>query len=170
MPWIMIDYPEAAWSKQQLTEHLKQTTHLLQSKVFRPSALFTRQSQTRWIELIRAISDLTRQAALAGKRIDFTEEVNTHDKRQDITTLLDSMRQSAYIIKSSIPVQANLTIIAPALNYFYGVGTGYFANGLFFSCQYENELTFFIGRQRIYFYRHLMRAFIEARAYLLSLP
>jgi hypothetical protein len=120
--------------------------------------------------LIRAVGDLVRQASLAGKRIDFTEEVGTQGNQQDITSLLESMRQSAYIVRTDTSARRQLTIISPAFNHFYGIGTGHFANGLFFSCTYKDELTFFIGCDRIYFYRHLMRAFIEARHYLQSLP
>ncbi|MBD2752958.1 hypothetical protein [Spirosoma validum] len=170
MPWLMIDSPDAAWTKQQLTEHLALIAHLLQANAFKPATPFIKQSQISWIALIGAVSDLVRQALVAGKRIDFTEEVNSDDERQDITSLLDSMRQSAYVSSDNNLARPNLTIIFPNLNYVYGVGTGYFPNGLFFRCTYENELTFFVGRDRIFFHRHLMRAFMEARCYLLSLP
>ncbi|UFH54865.1 hypothetical protein [Spirosoma sp. KNUC1025] len=165
----MIDYPDAAWTKQQLTERLALTTRLLQSEDFEPAAPFTSQSQTQWIHVICAISDLVRQASLAGKRIDFTQDVNIDDEGQDITSLLDSMRRSAYIVRSSMPSQLNLTILSPNLNHFYGAGAGHFSNGLLFACEYDNEMAFFIGRDRVFFYRHLMRAFMEARYYLLSL-
>ena len=166
----MIDYPDAVWNKQQLTEHLTHTANLFQSKVFKLNTPFTQQSLVRWIELIRAVSDLVRQTLLTGKRIGFTDEVNSLDEQQDITSLLNSMRLSAYIVRPTTPAQHKLTIITPAFNYLYGTGRGHFANGVFFSCRYENELTFFIGQDRIYFYRHLTRAFMEARHYLQSLP
>ncbi|GAB2559737.1 hypothetical protein [Spirosoma areae] len=162
----MIDFPDAAWNKQQLTQHLTHITQLLRADVFRRTSPFTNQTQAHWIELIRSVSDLVRQALRAGRRIDFTEDVGTQGKPQDITSLLDSMRRSAYVV--GLGTQPGLTIISPALNHFYGMGMGYFANGLFFRCEHENELAFFIGRDRIYFYRHLVRAFVQAGQYLTS--
>ncbi|QJW89976.1 hypothetical protein HNV11_11610 [Spirosoma taeanense] len=165
---MMIDYPDAIWTKPQLTDQLSQIAHLFQSPVFKPSAPFTPQSQARWLELILAISALVRQASLRGKRIDFTDEVGADGKPQDITSLLDVMRQSAFVISPVGPTQRGLTILSPGLNYFYGAGSGCFSNGLAFSCEHKNEQAFFIGRDRVYFYRHLMRAFIQAGRYLVD--
>jgi hypothetical protein len=170
MPSIMIDYPDAVWNKQQLSEQLARIAHLFQSHVFKKSTPFTQHSQGRWIELIRSISDLVRQALMAGKRIDFSVDASNQHECRDITNLLDAMRPSAYVLKPKSADQAGLTILSPAFNHVYGTGMGHFANGLFFSCKYRNELTFFIGQDRIYFYRHLMRAYMEAKHYLQSLP
>ncbi len=166
----MIDYPDTAWTKPQLFDKLGKITHLLASRVFTPSTPFTRQSQTRWFELIRAVSDLVRQAALAGQRIDFTEEVSTQGEARDITSLLDRMRHSAFLVCSTTPAQSGLMLLSPTLNYVAGIGTGQFANGLFFTCPHPNELAFFMGQDRIYFYRHLMRAYLEAGCYLIARP
>ncbi|WP_461093942.1 hypothetical protein [Spirosoma gilvum] len=166
----MNDYPDALWTQQQLTDHLSQISQLLQSQDFTSGSPFTQQSQVCWIKLIRAVSDLVRQASLAGKRINFIDEVSAHDPSQDITTLLDVMRQSAFVLRADALNQPDLKILSPALNQFNGVGSGHFPNGLFFTCSHRNERAFFIGRDRIYFYRHLMRAYMEAGRYLMSLP
>lgn len=166
----MIDYPDAPWTKPQLLERLSRIACLLHADSFKPSMPFTRQSQFRWIELIRAVSDLVRQAALAGRRICFTDEVSNRDEHQDITSLLDAMRQSAHVVGARTTAQQNLTFISPTLNHVNGVASGHFANGLSFACPHKNERAFFIGRDRIYFYRHLMRAYLEAGQYLVSSP
>ncbi len=166
----MIDFADAAWNKKQFAEHHTHITRLLQSPVFTKSAPFSYQSQACWIELIRAISELVELALRAGKRIDFTEEVGTQDEPQDITSLLQSMCQSAYVFRPHTPVHPGLLILSPMLNHVYGMGNGYFTNGLGFHCEHDDELAFFVGRDRIYFYRHLIRAFIDASHYLQSLP
>lgn len=167
---MIMTYPDAVWTKLELTDQLAQLAHLFESKVFKSAMPFTRQSQIRWIELIGAVSDLVRQASLAGRRITFTDEVSTQNDTQDITNLLDVMRHSAYVVGAITPAQRSLLFITPTLNYFGGVGSGYFANGLFFMCPHKNEQAFFIGRDRVYLYRHLMRAYVEAGRYLTSLP
>ncbi|RIV19495.1 hypothetical protein DYU11_25725 [Fibrisoma montanum] len=167
---IMTYYPDAVWTKSELTDQLVQLAHLFKSKVFNPARPFTRQSQFGWIKLIGAVSDLVRQASLAGRRISFTDEVSTQQDTQDITTLLDIMRQSAHVVGAITPAQRSQLFVTPTLNYFSGVGSGHFANGLFFICPHKNEQAFFIGRNRVYLYRHLMRAYVEAGRYLTSLP
>jgi hypothetical protein len=170
MSSIMIDYPDAVWNKQQLSDHLTCLSHLFQSKVFKKSTSFTYQSQIQWIELIYSVSDLVKQALMTGRRIDFGVDMSNQHEHWDITNLLDTMRQSAYLIKPTSDDQPGLTVISPSFNHVYGNGIGYFAKGLYFSCKFKNELTFFIGHNRIYFYRHLMRAYREAKHYLQSLP
>ncbi|MFD2573231.1 hypothetical protein ACFSUS_21490 [Spirosoma soli] len=169
MSFVMM-YLDAIWTRPQLTDHLSKIAYLLKSKVFNSSIPFTVQSQLCWMELIGEVSDLVRQAALSGKRINFTDEVSAYDQFQDITSLLDAMRQSAFVIQAITPAQRSLKILSPALNQFNGVGSGQFANGLLFTCPHKNERAFFIGRDRVYFYRHLIRAYIEAGRYLTSLP
>ncbi|NDU99319.1 hypothetical protein [Spirosoma terrae] len=163
----MIDSSDRLWSKPQLMEHLEQVALLFESKIFQSSGPITLQSQLIWIELIRGVSDLVQQSALAGKRICFTDEVSPLDQHQDITDLLDAMRQSAHIVGPLSPAQEQFTFISPALNQVNGIGWGHFANGLFFACPHPNERAFFIGRDRVYFYRHLMRAYLEAGNHLL---
>lgn len=165
----MTDYPDAIWTRSQLIDHLEKIACLLQSDVFNRSIRSTLQSQARWIELIRAVSDLVRQASLAGKRIDFTDEVSVQGKERDITSLLDAMRQHAHVVHPIMPGQGGLRVLSPAFNQFNGVGYGQFGNGLFYRCPHNGERAFFIGQDRIYFYRHLMRAYMEAGDYLTSL-
>ncbi|WP_461101400.1 hypothetical protein [Spirosoma koreense] len=165
----MIDYPHAAWTKPQLIEQLETIAHLFVSKVFKPSAPFSRQSQLHWFRLIRSVSDLLRQSAQAGLRINFTQEVSASG--EDISALLDRMRQESFLITTTSPFQQrDLLILAPHLNYVSGQCSGRFTNGLWYCCPHPHELAFFIGQDRIYFFRHLMRAYLEAGCYLISLP
>jgi hypothetical protein len=165
----MIDYPDAVWTRPQQIDKLNKIANLFVSKVFKSSTPFTRQSQAHWLELIRLVSDLVRQSSLTGHRISFTEEVSIQDEARDITSLLDMMRQSAHLVSSVTAAQRDLLFLSPQLNYVAGAGVGQFANGLFFSCPHGDELSFYIGHDRIYFYRHLMRAYLEASRHLASL-
>ena len=155
----MTDYPDTIWTQLQRLDRLAHLAHLLQSNVFRHGMPFTQRSQDYWLELIQAVSDLVRQASLAGKRISFTEEVSTHHDEQDITSLLDTMRQHAFTVRAITPSQEFLTFVTPHFNHVDGISSGQFANGLPFNCPHANDQAFFIGQDRIYFYRHLLRAY-----------
>lgn len=162
----MTDYPDRVWSKPQLLDRLSYIADLFQSPTFGLTTPFTRQSQADWIDLIREVGDLVNQAKRWGHRIAFTDEVSTGEATQDITSLLESMCQSAFVITSG-QAPTDLTIIYPTFNHWYGAGIGYFANGVYFNCSHRRELAFFINQDRIYFYRHLMRAYLEAGHYLI---
>lgn len=160
------------WNRTQLNVNLNQLEHYLDHPCFRRDAIFTELTQSMFVKLVLLESALLEQAQQAGKRIDFLDEVGTNGRIEDITSLLGSISQSLYTFDSasiSKDSHATITIIRPEFNHFYGAGMGYFANGLFFSCAHEDELAFFVGRNRIYFYRHLRRAFDQAKGYLLSI-
>lgn len=157
--------PQDRWRFDYLMGQTIYLRPLFQSKVFAPTTPFTSQSQLRWLELIGLVDALLQQALLRGKRIDFTDEVDGQDPDTDATTLLARMRLTAYPLPSP---GRDLVLLRPDLNHHYGVGRGQFSNGLAFGCPYPTELAFFVGADRVLFYRHLRRAFIEARHYLLA--
>jgi hypothetical protein len=162
----MTVYPSKAWNKAQLKQHLNVIDHHLHEAAFNRNAPYTNLTQSLFIELLSLEGDLLQQSEQAGKRIDFLDEVGSNGKVQDITSLIYSMRQSVYNFNANRHTHENITVIVPDMNHFYGAGNGYFPNGLFFVCDHEDELAFFVGQDRIYFYRHLVRAFNEARTYL----
>ena len=158
------------WTSAQLTTNLLQLEQLLHHDCFQRAASFSSLTRTLFIELLGLEDQLLQQAQRAGKRIDFIEEVGTNGRIEDISSLVHHMSQSVYDFEPEAASNTpNRQIITPYLNHFYGAGVGYFTNGLFFTCPYEDELTFFVGRNRVFFYRHLVRAFNEARSYFKSI-
>lgn len=89
-----------------------------------------------------ASSVIVRQALWAGRRIAFTEEVRALGPAQDITSLLEKMRQRANMVGSDSLTDYTL-LLNPALNLRYGRNVGYFRNGLFFSYFHPHELALF---------------------------
>ena len=162
----MIPNSVDAWTPKQLSEHLTVIDQMLHQHVFNRTAAFTNVTRTLFVGLIPLLGDLLQQSEQAGKRIDFLDEVGTNGKIQDITSLLAAMRRSLYNFAGSVSKDPGLTIVDPAINHFYGAGVGYFANGLFFRCDHDDELAFFVGYDRVFFFRHLVRAFNEAKMYL----
>lgn len=114
----MIDYPDTIWTQPQRLDRLAQLAHLVLSKVFNHGISFTRQNQVRWLGLIQAVSALVRQSSVAGKRVSFTEEIST----QNISSLLDAMRQGAFPIQAINPTQKAVTFLSPVFNSVDGVG------------------------------------------------
>ncbi len=114
-------------------------------------------------EVIRLLDDLLQESEASGGRIDFTKEVGVHGKIQDVTSLVSHLRAGVQTASdTSASVNTN------RFNCYFGAGTGYFANGAFFTADYDNEVAFFVDDQRIYLNRHMKRATQEAEAYLSS--
>ncbi|GAB3886460.1 hypothetical protein [Spirosoma agri] len=162
----MTVYPNKAWTKAQLDQNLMAIDQHVHEPAFNRDVAYTTKTQSLFIELVNLESDLLEQAEQAGKRVDFFDEVGTNGKIQDITSLIYAMRQSVNTINANQNTPETNTAVVPVINHFYGAGNGYFPNGLFFRCDHDDDLAFFVGQDRIYFHRHLVRAFTEAKAYL----
>lgn len=163
--------PDETWSRTQLDTNLSVLDQYLTHPCFKRGAIFTDLTQSLFVKLVLLEDKLLEQAEKAGHRIDFLDEVGTNGRIEDVTSLLHNCQPLLYNFDAASGRKANpegLTILAIDLNHFYGSGVGHFANGLFFRCDHDDELAFFVGRNRILFYRHLVRAFNEAKAYLLS--
>ncbi len=158
----------ALWTRGQLDANLIRIELLLNEPCFKREAVFTSLTQSNFIRLIFLEEALLMQAQQAGNRIGFLDEVGTNGRIEDITSLITGMCRHLDEANPKINKASSDQQTIPSIRHFFGAGTGYFPDGLFFSCPYEDELTFFIGRNRIFFSRHLVRAFVEAKSYLRS--
>lgn len=137
---------------------------LLGSDVFDRNRPDDGTCERAFVEVVRLLDKLLQQAEASGQRIDFTKEVGVQGKIQDVTSLINNLR-------ASLPPAPD-TFAANRFNCYYDAGTGYFANGVFFTADYNDEVAFFIDNQRIYLNRHIKRATQEAESQLAtsSLP
>ena len=149
----------------QLKQRLTRVHELMESPVFnRDSA--EDDWKASFAEMIALVDDLLIQSQRMGKRIDFYEGVGVTGKVQDITSLVTWMR--ACLPDSTAHFSNKQT--DHRLNRYFDEGTGYFANGSFFTGDHDDELAFYIDDQRIYLKRHLMRAVYEAESNLRNAP
>lgn len=166
---IQMENSTRVWTKEELIRNIDRIEQVLNQACFKRDATYTSLTQSSFIKLIGLEKELLEQTQQAGKRIDFLDEVGTNGRIEDITSLVTGMSQ---LIDNFDQVQRDRIheepVFASQINHFYGAGVGYFSNGLFFICNYEDELAFFVGSSRILFYRHLVRAFDEAKSYLQS--
>ncbi|MFC5412195.1 hypothetical protein ACFPMF_22915 [Larkinella bovis] len=111
-------------------------------------------------EMIVLLDDMLAKSEQAGNRIGFTEQVGVNGKEQDITSLVKWMREN--MVGKNVGSDPGIN---QRLNRYKNAGAGYFANGAFFSCDYEDEIAFFLDDQRIYLNRHIHRAILEVQAH-----
>ena len=153
------------YTADQIKQRLNRVHQLLESPLFDRKSLEDGPWKVAFAELIMVSDELLNQSQQLGHRIDFYEGVGVTGKIQDITSLVEWMR--ACLPASVADLAGQLTTLR--LNRYFDRGTGYFANGSFFTGEFDNELALYIDDQRIYLKSQLGRAIQEAEPYLLHL-
>ncbi|MBD2752961.1 hypothetical protein [Spirosoma validum] len=140
-----------------LQRQLTRVHVLLDSPVFNRDSAEDGPWKETFIELITLVHAILLQAQQADKRVEFLKDVGVNGKIQDITSLVEWMyNRLPGLTADNIGQQTD-----NRLNRYFDQGTGYFANGSFFTGDFDNELAFFIDDQRVYLNRHLRRAIDE---------
>jgi hypothetical protein len=137
---------------------LTRTHVLLKSPLFDQNSAENGPWRPAFAELISLVHSLLLQAQIKNKRVDFREGVGVHGKIQDITSLVEWLHQ--HLLESADDKVGQLS--SNRLNRYFNKGTGYFANGVFFTSEYDQDLAFFLDDQRIYLHQQIERAVEEA--------
>jgi hypothetical protein len=140
-----------------LSPSLKRMHMLIESLAFTKESPEDGPWKTAFAELILLLNDGLIQEDLAGHRIDFWEGVGVQGKLQDVTSLVSWLRACFPDTLSDFTT----TFAGNRLNRYFGKGTGYFANGAFFTCEQDDDLAFFVDDQRIYLKCQIRRAVTE---------
>jgi len=146
------------YNADQIKQRLTRVHVLLESPVFKRNSSEDGPWKVAFAELITLVNDLLTQADQVDKRVDFLEGVGVNGKVQDISSLVEWMHLQLPELTADLPGQLS----GNHLNRYFNQGTGYFANGAFFTGEFDNELAFFLDDQRIYLNHHIRRAVEQA--------
>ncbi|GAA4418118.1 hypothetical protein GCM10023187_51180 [Nibrella viscosa] len=150
----------ASSAQAQLAYDGQRLHQILESPVFDQSTPEDTSWKPAFCEAIILLDGLLNHAEQMGHRIDFTDEVGVHGKVQDITSLVSWFRRCMPASAAEAPDRH----LSSRLNCYADAGSGYFANGYFFTCNHTGELAFFLDDQRIYLHRHIHRSLQEAES------
>lgn len=140
-----------------LDKYLTAVHTVLDSPAFSLNASEDDPWKSEFIHLITQVHGLLTLADQAGKRVDFWEGVGVTGKIQDITSLITWLYDRLPELTADKPGQ----LATNRLNRYANQGWGYFANGSFFTAEFNDELAFFIDDQRIYLNHQIRRAVSE---------
>ena len=146
------------YDANEIKQRLTRVHVLLESPVFQRDSGEDSPWRVAFAELITLVHDLLTQADQINKRVDFLEGVGVNGKLQDISSLVEWMHQQLPELTTDLPGQ----LPGNHLNRYFNQGTGYFANGAFFTGEFDNDLAFFLDDQRIYLNHHIRRAVTQA--------
>lgn len=141
----------------QLTNYITQIHTVLDSPAFDLNTSEDDPWKPEFAQLITLVHSVLTLADEAGKRVDFIEGVGVNGKIQDITSLIHWLYDRLPALTADEPGQ----LASNRLNRYANRGWGYFANGCFFTVEFDDELAFFIDDQRVYLNHHIRRALSE---------
>ena len=154
--------------KGEIQESIKRIEELLDSEIFLPKnseSLFVRSA---FIETLVCLRDLMYKAAKYAERVNFDDDIVKTNKIKDITDTIKYVRDALchldsdnhYVEKGNIRASYNVLYRKARL-----LKIGDFEQ----ASDYDDDVCFFFGSQKIYLKRHIMRAFEEAKRRLLPL-
>ncbi|MBN2233640.1 MAG: hypothetical protein JW706_00705 [Opitutales bacterium] len=126
--------------------------------------VFFRAAVTRLSICIRDL--VAKSQILAKKKISFTDDVIIEAPVNDVSSLVKFMRNAMCHVDTDLHLlDAGVYF---SMEIVRGKATSHQMSGRSFGSDYADDVAFLIGPQRIYYRRHLIRAFDEAVANLES--
>lgn len=156
------------FTKCDIQSDIGRIKELLQTEIFLPTNITHPLCKSAFIELLICLRDLMYKAEKYSTRINFKDDVTITDKVSDVTDLIKFVRDALchpdiphhYLEKGNIKATYNIA---------YGKHTIMCINDIEIKSDHDDDICFFFGSQKIYFKRHLLRAFEEAQQKLLPL-
>jgi len=151
-------------SDQQGCElNIRRIEELLGCGIFEPASSGNILQSAAFTELVICLRDLLHKTEKYAKRISFTDDVMTNEYVHDITDAVTAVRDACCHINSFKRLfddrgnRGSFLVI-------YGKGNLARIGDLELKSDYEDDIAFFYGKNRLYIKRHIIRAFKEAMA------
>lgn len=144
----------------QIANRLNRVHELMDSPTFHRNSNENASWKIIFAELIINVDEMLKLFQKRGHHLDFTDAVGVKGKVQDITSLVIWLRACLPEHTTELPNQLQ----SSRLNRYFDQGNGYFANGCFFTTDFDDELAFFIDDQRIYLKHHIQRLVHEVES------
>ena len=150
------------FSKSEIDDALNRIDKLLSCGIFNPQNSDNPLMRAAFIEALISLRDLMYKTEKFSSRIDFTDDIQVCEKIRDVSDLIKYVRDALchpdsdnhYIEEGNIKASFNVA---------FGKGNLMKIGDLEQSSLYEDDICFFFGSKGIYFNRHIVRAYTEAK-------
>lgn len=143
--------------KSQIEIDLRRITELVNSGTFNAPVLRIFQESV-FTEVAIKLNDLLQKLSKLGKKVDFKEDVVNAD---DITDLVSNIRNAVCHMESGEHMLRGQSKIKFSFNIAYGKGNIVSVNGKKLTSDYDDDICFFFGENKIYLKRHIIRCLKE---------
>jgi len=145
------------FTKSQIETDLRRVKELINTGVFSTPVLRVFQESV-FTEIIIKLWDLTQKLVLLENRVDFKEDVKTGD----ITDLIRKIRYAVCHVDSGEHMLKSKQQIRFSFNIAYGKANLASIGKKKITSDYEDDICFFFGENKIYLKRHIIRCIQEA--------
>ena len=156
------------FTKGEIEESIRRIEELLSSEIFLPKNCRSPFVQSAFIETLVCLRDLMYKTEKYAERIDFDNDIVKTGEIQDVTDTIKYVRDALCHLDSDNHYieQGN---IRASYNIAYGKVRLLKIGNFVQTSEYDDDICFFFGAQKIYLKRHIGRAFKEAKSKLLPL-
>jgi len=145
--------------KRELLSETQRCAELFNSQIFTNHQIFT---QSAFIEILVRLNYILQELSKKNSRITWADDVQTNQNIEDITDLVNNLRNAVchsdsprnYISNSSIKFVFN-TFVGKCPN---AVKIG---ENISLGNEYQDDIAFYYGDKRIYLVRHIKRLLEE---------
>ena len=155
-----------SFSKSEIESSLNRIDAILGENIFDIENKKHPLVKSAFIELLICLCDLMHKADKFASRISFDEDVIKTERINDITDVVEYMRDALCHLDSENHYLEAGDKKAP-FNIIYGKGSVLTLFGYVQESYYPDDVCFFYGSQKIYLNRHILPAVEEARSKLL---
>lgn len=157
------------YTKSDIEDSFDRIDKLLGCGIFDPNHREDPLVRSALTELLILIRDLMEKVKLfADELIDFTDDINIKDNIQNVSEAITFVRNAVCHVDSKNH-NHDMCNARLKFNIAYGKGTSIKLGDVEMKSDYEDDVCFFFGHQKLYLKRHLERAYLEAKDKLLPL-
>jgi len=164
------NYPENFREQSEAMYEFDRISEILENQIFDKKNWKNPLVQSAFIELVIRLRDLLYKCDNSGNRIKFTDDIvvlNGKEIVRDITDAISYVRNATCHIESDRYLLDGKTVFY--FNVAYGKGKIANISGKELISDYEDDVCFFFGDQKLYLNRHIVRALSEVKEVLKKL-
>ena len=149
-------------AKTEAFHSIKRIDEILGSGIFDPKNSQHPLRESAFIEMIICLRDLMEKVETYTERISFKDDLNLNDKTVDVTDSIRHVRDAiCHLDSHKRHIDENKNRVA--FCFISGKGCLMKINDVEIGSDYEDDICFFYGNHKLYFKRHIIRAFNEAK-------
>lgn len=142
--------------------NIMRITELINCEIFNQENIGNILQMSAFIDLMICLRDLMHKTEKYAQRIDFKDDILVNDYVKDVTDAITAIRDACCHVDSPKRIYGE-NKGRGAYNVAYGKSILMRIGDLELKSDYEDDIAFFYGSNRLYLKRHIIRAFEEAK-------
>lgn len=158
----------ATLDEQDIRSNIRRIDEIFGTRIFEPENSDNPLKQSAFIELIILLQDLLHKCDHYDRRVDFDDHIFKNNYVHDVTECIKALRDFYCHVNS---FKGHLDDHGNRVSFMWATGPCSLAmvGDVDLNSEFSDDIAFFFGTNRLYFYRHILRAYSEAKERLLPM-